>query len=68
MGIDRVNTKSTGYTPITRRAKSELMVDGITPVEKPPNPAHQESRAPLSREGDEEETGHKKKGIIDERV
>lgn len=68
MGIDRVNTKTSGYKPITRRARSELTVEGITPVEKPPNPADQESRAPLSREGDEEEVGHQKKGIIDERV
>ena len=68
MGIDRVNTKTTGYTPITRRAKSQLTVDGITPVEKPPNPVDQESRAPLPREGDEEDSGHNNKGIIDERV
>ena len=74
MSIDKVTTRNaTSYLPARRKANTKFTVDGVTPVDKPPTAADEESRghrndAEPGAETPTREAQAKQKGRIDERI
>ena len=71
MSIDKVTTRTaTSYVPARRKANTKFTVDGITPVDKPPAAADEESRGQRNKPGSPEKQSQEEKqeGRIDERI
>ncbi len=73
MSIDKVTTRTaTSYVPARRKANTKFSVDGITPVDKPPAAADEESRGQRDRQTStdkqSQEESSKQEGSIDERL